>query len=65
MSINQAQLEKLVKELDKFVNEQPHKYKLWVKLLANLGYANIIRLITFLLGLAVSLINIYHASYFV
>ncbi len=56
MSINQAQFEKLVKELDKFVHQQPHKYKLRVKLLASLGYAYIIGLITFLLGLAGSLI---------
>ena len=52
MSINQAQFEKLVKELDKFVHEQPRKYKLRVKLLASLGYAYIIGLIIFLLGLA-------------
>ena len=56
MSINQAQFEKLVKELDKFVHEQPRKYKLRVKLLASLGYAYIIGLIIFLLGLAGSLI---------
>lgn len=51
MSMTQAQFEKLVKKLDKIAYEHPQKYKLRVKLLANLGYAYIILLVILSLGL--------------
>lgn len=52
MTMTQTQFEKLVKELDRFAHQHPQKYKLRVKLLANLGYAYIIFIILFPLGLA-------------
>ena len=51
MSMTQAQLEKLIKELARLARQHPQKYKLQVKLLANLGYAYIILLIVISLGL--------------
>ncbi|WP_190401243.1 M48 family metalloprotease [Pseudanabaena sp. FACHB-1998] len=52
--MSKAQFEKLIKDLEQFARQHPNQYKFRVKLLANVGYAYVIFLIVFLIGLSIS-----------